>query len=93
MKTLQNGTKISDQCFSYLNVHLNIMHTVSKGLTTRMVVLNRVSFFELNNTEAYSMNARQFTNETIDTCRFLYDCWPNFFGPLEKGCSLEGQRA
>ena len=50
MKTLQNGTKISDQCFSYLNIHLNIMHTVSKGLTTRMVVLNRISFFELNNT-------------------------------------------
>ena len=50
MKTLQNGTKISDQCFSYLNVHLNIMHTVSKGLTMRMVVLNRISFFELNNT-------------------------------------------
>lgn len=58
MKTLQNGTKISDQCFRYLNIHLHIMHIVSKGLTTRMVVLNRVSFFELNNTEAYSMNAR-----------------------------------
>ena len=53
MKTLQNGTKISDQCFSYLNIYLHIMHVnyiVSKGLTRRMVVLNRVSFFELNNT-------------------------------------------
>ena len=65
MKTLQSGTKISAQCFGYLNIRLHIMHVyyiVSQGLTRRMIVLNRVSFFELNNTEAYYMNARQFTS-------------------------------
>lgn len=55
MKTLQNGSKISDQAAlaTCMNIHLHIMHVyyiVSKGLTRIMVVLNRVSFFEFNNT-------------------------------------------